>query len=270
MSELALVDSHCHLDRIKLQEYQNDLEAVLLGARAQGITYILCPGIDLEHFPAVLAIARSYPDVWATVGVHPTEEGAREPSVAELCELASDPLVIGIGETGLDYAACQDDLAEQEKQCKLFVKHIHAARQVQQPLVIHSRLAAADITRILHNENAAAIGGVMHCFAEDWNMAKTALDLGFYISFSGIITFKNADALREVAKKVPLDRVLLETDAPYLAPVPMRGKQNVPAYLRYTAECFAALRGLTLHEVAKQTTENFFRLFFSKEARQEH
>jgi TatD DNase family protein len=261
MPELALVDSHCHLDRIDLKEYQNDLGIVLRAAHEQGVKYILCPGIDLEHFPAVLAIARSYPNVWATVGVHPTEEGAREPSIAELCELGSDPSVIGIGETGLDYAACQDDLAEQEKQCKLFIKHIQAARQVQKPLIVHSRMAAADIIRILHAENAAAIGGVMHCFAEDWSMAKAALDLGFYISFSGIITFKNADALREVAKKVPLDRVLLETDAPYLAPVPKRGKQNVPAYLRYTAECFAALRGLTLQEAAERTTENFFRLF---------
>jgi TatD DNase family protein len=197
--------------------------------------------------------------------VHPTEEGAREPSVTELCELAADPRVIGIGETGLDYAACQDDLAAQEKQCQLFVKHIQAARQMQKPLIIHSRMAGADIIRILRDENAAAIGGVMHCFAEDLAMAEAALDLGFYISFSGIITFKNADSLREIAKKVPLDRVLLETDAPYLAPVPMRGKQNVPTYLRYTAECFAALRGLTLQEVATQTTANFFRLFFQKD-----
>jgi TatD DNase family protein len=261
MFELALVDAHCHLDRLDLHNYNNELSRVLNVAHEIGVRYVLCPGITLENFPEVLKIAKTYPNVWATVGVHPTEEGARVPSVDELCTLAADSRVVGIGETGLDYANCVNDFVEQNKQKELFITHIRAAKLVKKPLVIHSRMAAHDILQILRVEDAAEIGGMLHCFAEDWATAQAAMEMGFYISFSGIITFKNADALRAVAVKVPMDRVLLETDAPYLSPVPKRGRPNEPAYLRYTAEYFAGLREVSLQEVASITTENFFRLF---------
>lgn len=261
MSALAIVDSHCHLDHLDLSNYNNDLTQALRAAHARGVNYILCPGVDLESFPAILSIAKRQPNVWAAVGVHPTEENAREPGIEELCELAKDSLVVGVGETGLDYAECQNDEEEKKWQQELFVKHIQAAKMAKKPLIIHSRLAVRDILHILRSEKADEVGGVMHCFTEDLDSALMAIELNFYISFSGIITFKNADSLRDVARKIPLDRVLLETDAPYLAPVPMRGKPNQPEYLRYTTEYFAALRGLPLEEVARQTTENFFRLF---------
>ncbi|WP_126445245.1 TatD family hydrolase [Sulfuricystis multivorans] len=251
-----LVDSHCHLDFPELAENLHDL----LAAMAQAdVGWALCAGVTLERFPAMLALVRSASNLFAAVGVHPdTEYSERDPDAKTLLELANDPRVVAIGETGLDYYRLEGDL---EWQRERFRTHIRAARLCSKPLIIHTRSAAADTLAILKEEGAEAVGGVFHCFTESAQIARTALDLGFYISFSGIVTFKNAIELKEVAKMVPLERMLVETDAPYLAPVPYRGKVNQPAYVRHVAEEIARLRGLTLDAVAEQTTENFFRLF---------
>ncbi len=253
-----LVDSHCHLDKLDLTQYNNSLAAALEDARAASVEHILCVCIDLEHFNDVLQIAMQYPNVFASVGVHPTEIIAQEPTVDELIKLSQSPKVIAFGETGLDYY--RDDsnqLIQQER----FRHHIRAAKATGKPLIVHTRQAQDDTINILKEEGADSIGGVLHCFTETWEMAQQAIALGFYISFSGIVTFQNAKALKEVARQVPLERMLIETDAPYLAPVPYRGKTNQPAYVKYVAETIAALRGITFAEVAEQTTQNFFTLF---------
>ncbi|MCC7135758.1 MAG: TatD family hydrolase [Nitrosomonas sp.] len=249
------VDSHCHLDFPDLADH---LDELLQNMRASQVSHALCVGVDLKNFPRVLALAQAYPHLFASVGVHPDHELPEEPDVTCLAKLADQPKVIAIGETGLDYFRLTGDL---EWQRERFRKHIRAARQCGKPLIIHTRAAAEDTLRIMAEENAQSIGGVMHCFTESWEVARRALDMNFYISFSGIITFKNAKVIKEVAMKVPADRMLIETDSPYLAPVPHRGKINQPAYVCHVAEEIARLRSMTLSEVAQITTNNFFNLF---------
>jgi len=255
---MPFVDSHCHLD---FPELAADLGGVLERMRANEVVNALCISVNLAELPRVLALAAQHPDIYASVGVHPDYEGVEEPDVARLVELAQHPKVVAIGETGLDYFRLKGDL---EWQRERFRNHIRAACQTGKPLVIHTREAAADILRIMREENAAEPGGVMHCFTETWEVAEAALAMGFYISFSGIVTFKNAKQLKEVAQRVPLERILIETDAPYLAPVPHRGKLNQPAYVKHVAEEIARLRGIGLEEVGQATTENFMRLFRPK------
>jgi len=225
---------------------------------ASEVTSALCVSVNLADFPQVLALADKYPHIYASVGVHPDYEGVEEPDVERLVGLARHPKVIAIGETGLDYFRLKGDL---EWQRKRFRTHIQAARESRKPLIIHTREAGADTLRIMAEEKAEVASGVMHCFTETWEVAEAALALGFYISFSGIVTFKNAKQLKEVAQRVPLERILIETDAPYLAPVPHRGKLNQPAYVKHVAEEIATLRGISVDEVGRSTTENFARLF---------
>lgn len=252
---MYLVDSHCHIDFDPLYPR---IEDVLANARDNDVRYLLCVSVNLEDFPRVLALAERHDHIFASVGVHPNEQDGRDPDVDELVSLADHPRVVAVGETGLDYFRSQGDLAWQRDR---FRRHISAARVCGAPLIIHSREAPDDTIRLLTEEHADEVGGVMHCFAEDWRMAEQALALGFYISFSGIVTFKNARPIQEVARKAPLDRILVETDSPYLAPVPYRGKTNEPAYVKHTAEYIAELRGISYDEVAEATSENFFRLF---------
>jgi TatD DNase family protein len=253
-----LIDSHCHLNHLDLSPYNGNLSLALQAAQTQDVQKFLCVCIDLVHFPEVIAIAEQYAQVWATLGLHPTEEVEDEPSIEQLSLLAAHPKVIGIGETGLDYYRCTGDITWQQER---FRNHIRVARALQKPLIIHSRMAPEDTIAILKEEKAETVGGVMHCFTENWEMAQAAIDLGFYISFSGIVTFPNAGALREVALQVPLSSMLIETDSPYLAPLPYRGKPNEPAYVHYVAKSLAALKGVELETIASHTTANFHRLF---------
>lgn len=253
-----LIDSHCHLDRVDLAPYEGDFSRFIAATRGEGIDHLLCVSIDLESYPAMLSLVDSYPDVSVSVGVHPNDQDRREPGVDELVELATHPGNVAIGETGLDYYYGEGDF---EWQRDRFRRHIQAAIAADKPLIIHTRDAREDTIRIMREEGASAVGGVMHCFTETWEMAQQALDLNFYISFSGIVTFKNAEALRDVAARVPLDRMLVETDSPYLAPVPFRGKPNEPRHVRQVAEKIAGLRGISVEEVARITSENFYRLF---------
>lgn len=255
---MILVDSHCHLDRLELAPYQGDLSNVLAEAAQQGVRTMLTVSVDIDSFPAVHAIAKRYEQVFCSVGLHPTEQLDHEPSEQQLFELAQQDKVIAVGETGLDYYHIQGDVTWQQER---FRRHIRVARSSGKPLIIHSRQAPEDTIRIMHEEKADTIGGVMHCFTESWEVAEQAMELGFYISLSGIVTFKNATTLHDVAKRVPLERLLVETDAPYLAPVPHRGQSNYPAYVRHTAARIAELRGIPLEQVAEQTTHNFFKLF---------
>jgi TatD DNase family protein len=250
-----LVDSHSHLDFPELADRLSD---VLQRMSEAGVGAALCPGVTLERFPAVLDIVRRQPNLWAAVGVHPDTREGLEPTVETLVGLAQDPKVVAVGETGLDYYRLEGDL---EWQRKRFRVHIQAARELRKPLIIHCRAAAADTVRLLREESAGEAGGVFHCFTESLDIARQALDLGFLISFSGIVTFKNAEELRTVAGFVPLDRILIETDAPYLAPTPHRGKINEPAYVALVAQELARVRGMTVDALAAATTENFYRLF---------
>ncbi len=250
-----LIDSHCHLD---FDDFSDDLDATLSRADDAGVSHILCISVTLEDFPRVLDVATRRDTLFASVGVHPCYPDAKQPTVAQLVDLAKHPKVVAVGETGLDFMRVEGDMSWQHER---FHTHIEAAAQTGKPLVIHTRAAAQATIDTLKSHNAARSGGVMHCFAEDWDIAKQALDLGFYISFSGILTFKSAKAVQEAAKRVPLDRLLVETDAPYLAPMPHRGKANEPAYVRHTAQFLADLRGVSLEEIATQTTSNFFALF---------
>lgn len=253
-----LVDSHCHLDRLDLSPFNGELSGALANAREHGVGHMLCVCIDLEHFDDVLTPAKQYQNIFASVGVHPNEQEGEDPDVATLVEKAADPRVIAIGETGLDYFRSEGDL---EWQRDRFRTHIAAAKQTGKPLIIHMREATDDTLRIMREEGAGEVGGVMHCFAEDWAAARAAMDLDFYISFSGIVTFKSAKILQEVARQLPLERMLVETDSPYLAPTPFRGKSNQPAYVKYVAEYIAQLRDQRLEAITEATTENFFRLF---------
>jgi TatD DNase family protein len=252
---MTFIDSHCH---INFPDLVANISDVLAQMRQNKVVSALCVSVNLADFPQVLALAEQYPHIFASVGVHPDYEGVEEPDVERLVGLAQHPKVIAIGETGLDYFRLKGDL---EWQRARFRTHIRAARASGKPLIIHTREAAADTLRIMAEENAAEAAGVMHCFTETWEMAEAALAMGFYISFSGIVTFKNAKQLKEVAQRVPLDRILIETDSPYLAPVPYRGKLNQPAYVKHVAEEIALLRGIGLDEVGQRTTENFERLF---------
>jgi TatD DNase family protein len=253
-----LIDSHCHLDRIDLEPYQNDFACFMQEAENSQIDQMLCIAIDLESYPAMLDLVSGYPQISVTVGVHPNTQDGKDPSVKELIALGNQDKVIGIGETGLDYFRSKGDLGWQQQR---FRNHINAAKTLKKPLIIHTREAKQDTLRILEEENAGEIGGIIHCFTEDWEFAQKALDLNFYISFSGIVTFNSAKEIKEVAKKVPADRFLIETDSPYLAPVPFRGKPNYPIYVRYVAEHIAELRGTTLNQIADLSTKNFNSLF---------
>jgi len=252
---MPFIDSHCHLDFPGLAE---NLPDVLAQMRQNDVVGALCVSVNLADLPRVLALAEQHPHLYASVGVHPDYEDVEEPGVARLVELARHPRVIAIGETGLDYFRLKGDL---EWQRTRFRNHIRAARECGKPLIVHTREAAADTLRIMQEEHAFEVGGVMHCFTETWEVAEAALAMGFYISFSGIVTFRNATQIKEVAQRVPLDRVLIETDAPYLAPAPHRGKLNQPAYVKHVAEEISALRGIGIGEVGQRTTENFMRLF---------
>ncbi len=252
---MEIVDSHCHINFPELKE---DL-AGLLGRMADAqVTHALCISVSLEAFPEVLGLAETYPNVYASVGVHPDHVEGEEPTTERLTSLAAHPRIVAIGETGLDYFRLEGDLSWQRER---FRNHIRAAKQTGKPLVIHTRSAGADTIKIMREEDAASIGGVMHCFTETWDVAKAAMDMNFMISFSGILTFKNAVALREVAAKVPLESALVETDSPYLAPVPHRGKTNEPAFVRFVAEELARIKEVPLETVAAATSANFRRLF---------
>jgi len=250
------IDSHCHLNL--LADEQGDISEVIAQAVENKIEHILCIAIDTKSCREVIAIAEQYPNITASVGIHPNVEQDETVSVTELIELAQHDKVIAIGETGLDYFRSEGNL---EWQRDRFRVHIDAAKQLQKPLIIHSREAREDTMDILEQEDAEQAGGIIHCFTENWQMAQRALDIGFYISLSGIVTFKNAVELQDIAKKLPLDRMLIETDAPYLAPVPYRGKTNKPAYVKHVAEFIAQLRQTTTEQIAEQTSRNFHRLF---------
>lgn len=253
-----LVDSHCHLDMLDLESFGGTIDGVLDAARANDVEHFLCVSINMEDYPQMLGIAESHDQVTASVGLHPNEQGGHEPSVDELVELAKHPKVVAIGETGLDYFRSEGDLDWQRER---FRRHIRAARICGKPVIVHSRDAREDTIAILADEGASEVGGVMHCFTGDWAMAQQAMALNFHISFSGIVTFKSAKELQEVAEKIPAERMLVETDCPYLAPVPHRGKPNQPAFVKHTAEFIAALRGESYDQVAQATTENFRVLF---------
>ncbi|MDR5779410.1 TatD family hydrolase [Caballeronia sp. LZ065] len=253
------VDSHCH---INFEGLADRLPDVLDNMRAHSVTHALCVSVDLETLPSVLAIAERYENVYASVGVHPDHEDMREPSVDELVELARHPKVCAIGETGLDYYRLEGrSLADMEWQRERFRTHIRAAHKTGKPLIIHTRASSDDTLRIMEEERAGVPGGVMHCFTEPWDVAEKALAQNFHISLSGIVTFKSAKDVQDVARRVPLERLLIETDSPYLAPVPYRGKPNEPAYVSHVGRFVAQLREQPEEALAQATTDNFFRLF---------
>ena len=253
-----LIDSHCHLDRIDLAPYQNDFANFMGAVRENQIEHLLTIAIDLEAYPSMLALVADYPQISVTVGVHPNEQDGKDPTVDELIALGQLDKVIGIGETGLDYFRSEGDV---EWQRQRFRNHISAAKVLKKPIIVHTREAKEDTLRVLQEENASEVGGIIHCFTEDWEFARGTLDLGFYISFSGIVTFNSAKQIKEVAKKVPADKFLIETDSPYLAPVPHRGKPNYPTYVKYVAEHIAELRDTSINQIAEQSTANFRTLF---------
>jgi len=252
------IDSHCHLDRLNLDPYEGDLSKAIHAAHDNQVSEMLCVAIDLEHIDQVLEISRRFAPIYASVGVHPTSDDVEEPTVERLLSLAQEEKVIAIGETGLDYyygtEACQ-------QQRDRFVVHMEAAKQLGKPIIVHTRDAKEDTLALIKEHCDLDAGGVLHCFTEDWDMAKRAIDMNFYISFSGIVTFKNAKALQEVARNVPLDRMLIETDSPYLAPVPFRGKPNEPKYVPEVAKFLSSLKSVELETLAATTSDNFRRLF---------
>lgn len=249
------IDSHCH---INFPDLADKLPEVFSLMASNQVSHALCISVELEKFPEIRALAEAHANVYASVGVHPDHEDCTEPTVDTLVALADHPKVVAIGETGLDYFRLTGDL---EWQRARFRTHIRAARATSKPLVIHTRSAAEDTLRIMREERAGEAGGVMHCFTESLEVAEAAIEQGFHISFSGIVTFKNAASLRDVAAAIPLDRMLIETDSPYLAPVPHRGKTNQPGFVKHVAEEIARVRGITAEAVGAATTENFFRLF---------
>lgn len=252
------VDSHCHLD---FPDLAGRTEEILARMAENQVTHALCVGVDLPDFPKVRALAEAHANLFASVGVHPDYSDTPEPTVKTLAALADHPRVVAIGETGLDYFRLKGDL---EWQRERFRTHIRAAREAGKPLIIHTRQAAEDTLAVMRQEKAYEVGGVMHCFTESWEVAEAAMEMGFHISFSGIVTFKNAAAVREVARRVPLERMLLETDAPYLAPVPHRGKTNEPAFVRHVAEEIARVKEVDVAEVGRATSRNFFKLFLQQ------
>ena len=250
------IDSHCHID---FPELSDNMDQLLGNMRNAKVTHALCVSVNLADWPRVLALAEQHNNLFASVGVHPDQPvDETEPQEQDLIRRADHPRIVAIGETGLDYYRLVGDLTWQRNR---FRTHLRAARSCGKPLIIHTRAASEDTITIMGEEKAGDAGGVMHCFTETWDVARAALDLGFYISFSGIITFKNAADLREVVRQVPLEQLLIETDSPYLAPVPYRGKTNQPAYVKHVAECVSQIKNVPLEVVAKTTTENFFKLF---------
>ena len=253
------VDSHCHINFPELAERMPEIMQKMAD---NGVTHALCVSVDLPDFPQVLALAEQYPHIYASVGVHPDYEETPEPTAEQLVELAQHPRIIAIGETGLDYFRLKGDL---EWQRERFRQHIRASRVSRKPLIIHTRAAAEDTIRILREEGAGTadggVAGVMHCFTESLEVALAAIEMGFYISFSGILTFKSAKDLQAVAKALPLERILIETDSPYLAPMPHRGKMNEPGFVRHVGEFLADIKGVSVTEVQETTTKNFFQLF---------
>ena len=249
------VDSHCHVDFPKLIE---QMPEILQRMQTNQVSHALCVSVNLPDWPALIALVEQYDALWASVGVHPDYEDTVEPTVQELVSRSAHPRVVAIGETGLDYFRLSGDLAWQRER---FRCHMRAARECQLPLIIHTRSAAEDTLRLMREEGAEQVGGVLHCFTESWEVAQAAMDMNFYISFSGIVTFKTALALQEVARRVPLDRLLIETDSPYLAPVPFRGKLNDPSKVIHVAEKIAELRNCTLKKIEEASTSNFFNLF---------
>lgn len=251
-----LIDSHCHLD---FPDLAHRIDEIRANMRAHGVGRALCVAVTLEDLPKVLALAQSVPEFCASVGVHPDYQDIREPDVDTLVQLAAGDKVVAIGETGLDYYRMPAETLDWQRE--RFRVHIRAARACRKPLIVHTRSSARDTVAILEEEGADAVGGVMHCFTEDWDTARAAINLGFCISFSGIVTFKNAEPLREVAAQVPDEALLIETDSPYLAPVPKRGKTNEPAFVRHVAEQLASVRRTTVEHIAAITTRNFERVF---------
>jgi TatD DNase family protein len=249
------IDSHCHIDFPDLAGREDEL---LANMRAQQVSHALCVSVNIENWPRVTAVAERHDNVFASLGVHPDYEDVTEPDVEQLVAMSAHPRVVAIGETGLDYYRLTGDL---EWQRQRFRTHIRAARECGKPLIIHTRASAEDTLAIMREERAHEAGGVMHCFTESLDVALAAIDMGFCISFSGIVTFKNAQSLRDVAKAIPVENMLIETDSPYLAPVPYRGKMNEPSYVPHVAGELAKVRDMTVHEVAEATTTNFFRLF---------
>lgn len=251
----VFVDSHCH---INFSDFADDGDAVVERMRAANVTHAMCISVTLPEWPSVVALSDRHANIYATAGVHPDYENIEEPSVADLLTRAQHPKVQAIGETGLDYYRLQGDL---EWQRQRFRTHIRAARECGKPLVIHTRSASEDTLAIMREERADEVGGVMHCFTETWDVASAAMDLGFHISFSGIVSFKSAKDLRDVAQRVPLERMLIETDSPYLAPVPYRGKRNEPSFVPHVAASIAAVRDIEVETVGRATSQNFFSLF---------
>ncbi|TQV87396.1 TatD family hydrolase [Aliikangiella coralliicola] len=256
-----LVDSHCHLDRIDLAPFDGQLENAISAAKEAGVEQFLCVAINAENQPEVLKIAEAHEEIHASAGIHPLYTEGQEIDFEYLCEQAKHPKVVAIGETGLDYFYAEESA---EKQQKLFRTHVQAAVKSELPLIIHTRDARKDTLEILRHEGAEKVGGVLHCFTESLAMAEEAMEMGFYVSFSGIVTFKNASELRQVAAKIPDDRILVETDSPYLTPVPHRGKPNSPMYVSDVAKCLAELRDVPYEAFCRQTTNNYRRLFFSE------
>lgn len=252
------IDSHCHLD---FPDLVKDIDAILDKMRANDVTHALCVSVQLETFQNVLELAEKHDNLFASVGVHPDYELENEPTQSELVRLAQHPKVVAIGETGLDYYRLTGNLDWQRDR---FRTHIRAAIQSGKPLIIHTRSAADDTLCIMAEENAGNIGGVMHCFTENLQVAEAAIEMGFYISFSGIVTFKNATAIKEVARSIPLEKILIETDSPYLAPTPHRGKTNQPAFVKHVAEEIALLRNISVAEVGEASSHNFRRLFLKQ------
>lgn len=255
-----LIDSHCHLDMLDLTPYQGNLADLLAAARADGVSFFLSVGTNLQQSKKILTYAETFPNVKVSVGIHPEEDLHQELNFDELLNLAHKKEVVAIGEIGLDYHWLK---VEEDKPLmqKLFHEQICIAKKVKKPVIIHSRQAGDDVLKILMEEKANNYGGVLHCFSDDWSMAKKVLDLGFYLGITGIVTFKNAEVLREVVKKAPLDRLLVETDAPFLAPVPFRGKPNEPKYLPFIAAEIARIKNTSIEIIAEETSSNFLKLF---------
>lgn len=253
------IDSHCHLDRLDLGPYDDNLDLAIAAARERGVERMLCIGIDMTNSPTVVAIAERYEGIYASVGVHPMDVNDQLVCVADLRQLAASPKVVAIGETGLDYHYSSDAA---ELQRDSFALHLQLAGELRKPVIVHTRAAQEDTLSLIREYGNPHSGGVLHCFTESWDMARQALDMNYHISFSGIVTFKNAAELREVVKQVPLDRLLIETDSPYLAPVPFRGKSNEPKYVVEVAQCVAELKGISVERLAEITSDNFNKLMF--------
>jgi len=253
-----LIDSHCHLDRLDLSAYEGELSGALNAARDSGVTKFLCVSIDMSNVDEVIKIAQAHEDVYASVGVHPLNANTRMPTTEELVSLANHKKVIAVGETGLDYYYSEETI---ELQQQSFIQHLNVSQQTRLPTIVHTRDAKEDTLALLKQYSDSRVGGVLHCFTEDMDMALKAIEMNFYISFSGIVTFKNATELKNVAKQLPLDRILVETDSPYLAPLPYRGKSNEPKYVANVAKYIAELRDISYEKLIEQTSINFNNLF---------